>query len=341
MEQQESGKQRYYKNVIKHDKFDLYYNPKNNFTAFPILNQDIWDEYKDQEKTFWVVEEIDLTKDYDDMVKQKEAFQKFIKHILAFFAASDGIVSNNLNTRFIEDVQDIKECQTLYTYQAMMENIHSVMYSLLIEKIVPDENERFDLFNAIETMDIVREKAEWAKKWTDDMKASYAERVVAFICVEGIFFSSSFASIYWVKELGLMPGLTKSNEFISRDEGKHTTAGIKLYNKLYDKYKASDERIQEIFKEAIAIEQKFITESIPCDMINMNKNMMSEYIEYVADRLLVRLGVPKLNPNSKNPFNFMNRISVRTKNNMFERDSSNYSIAENGEGGTDNFDAEF
>lgn len=336
-----SGKQRYFNNVVKHDKFDLYYNPSNNFTTFPILNNDIWDAYKSQEKTFWVAKEIDLSKDYDHFSKRNADFQKFIKHILAFFAASDGIVSKNLNTRFIDDVSDIKECQYLYTFQAMMENIHGEMYSLLIDNIVPDENERYDLYNAIETMPIIKEKAEWAKKWTDDKNASYGERVIAFICVEGIFFSSSFASIFWVKELGIMPGLTKSNEFINRDEQGHTSAGVLMFKKLYQKEKPSQETIHKIFKEAIAIEQKFITESIPCAMINMNSNMMKEYIEYVSDRLLVRLGYDKLHPNSENKFTFMDRISIRTKNNMFEREGSNYSIAENGDAPSDNFDVDF
>ena len=263
-----SAKEEFYKNVKTHELFNLKYNPLNNDVTLPILNLDIWSEYVDQKKTFWVVDEIDLSRDSNDFKKQNKDFQHFVKNILAFFAASDGIVTKNLNTRFIDDVQDIKECQYLYTFQAMMENIHSEMYSELIANIIPNEDEQMLLFNAVNTMPIIKKKADWARKWTNDKDSSYGERVIAFICVEGIFFSGSFASIFWIKERGIMPGLTKSNEFISRDEGRHTNAGIKMYNKLH--VKIPTESVHAIFKEAVELEKEFITESIPCSMIGMN-----------------------------------------------------------------------
>jgi len=247
----------------------------------------------------------------------------FISMVLAFFASSDGIVLENLAVRFMGDVQ-LAEARAFYGFQIAIENIHSEMYSLLIDTYIKDKEEREKLFNALDHFPCIQKKADWARKWINDNRSSFAARLVAFAVVEGIFFSSSFASIYWIKKRGLMPGLTFSNELISRDEALHTEFAILLYGKL--EKKLSKKRIHEIVSEAVEIEKEFILEAIPCRMIGMNAKLMSQYIEFVADRLCVQLGYDKIY-NSANPFDFMELISVETKVNFFERTNSEYSLA--------------
>ena len=242
---------------------------------------------------------------------------------VAFFAASDGIVLENLAIRFMNDVQ-LSEARAFYGFQIAIENIHSEMYSLLIDTYIKDKDHRNKLFNALDNFPCIQKKADWARKWIGDNRSSFASRLVAFAVVEGIFFSSSFASIYWIKKRGLMPGLTFSNELISRDEALHTEFAILLYSKLQKKL--SKKRIHEIIMEAVEIEKEFILEAIPCRMIGMNNKLMSQYIEFVADRLCLQLGYDKIY-NSTNPFDFMELISVETKVNFFERTNSEYSLA--------------
>jgi ribonucleoside-diphosphate reductase subunit M2 len=299
----------------------------SRYVMFPIQDNDIWKMYKKQVDCFWRAEEIDLSKDLGDWAKLSEDEQYFVSMVLAFFAASDGIVMENLATRFMADVQ-LSEARAFYGFQIAIENIHSEMYSILIETYIKDKAEKNRLFKAIETCPSITKKADWARKWigygTDDKSLeTFATRLVAFACVEGIFFSSSFAAIYWIKKRGLMPGLTLSNEFISRDEALHTEFAILLYSKLNNK--VSKARATEIIREATEIEKSFITDSLPCRLIGMNAKLMTQYVEFVADRLCVQLGYDKIY-GSHNPFDFMELISVETKTNFFERTNSEYAL---------------
>tara|TARA_B100000941_G_C28458966_1_gene529590 strand:- start:13 stop:933 length:921 start_codon:yes stop_codon:yes gene_type:complete len=290
---------------------------------FPLQYSDIWDLYKKQVDCFWRAEEVDLSKDLTDWERLKPEEKKFISMVLAFFAASDGIVLENLALRFMGDVQ-VAEARSFYGFQIAMENIHSEMYSLLIDTYIKDSVEKDRLFHATSNFPCIGKKADWAKKWIEDKRSSFASRLVAFAAIEGIFFSSSFASIYWIKKRGIMPGLTFSNELISRDEALHTEFAILLYKKM--QAKLPKKRIYEIIKEAVEIEKEFILEAIPCRMIGMNSTLMSQYIEFVADRLCVQLGYDKIY-NSQNPFDFMELISVESKVNFFERTNSEYALA--------------
>jgi len=295
----------------------------DRYVMFPLKYADVWDLYKKQVDCFWRAEEVDLSKDLVDWAKLNKDEQQFISMVLAFFAASDGIVLENLAIRFMGDVQ-VAEVRSFYGFQIAMENIHSEMYSLLIDTYIKDKRDKDLLFHATSNFPCITKKADWAKKWIEDSNSSFAERLVAFAAIEGIFFSASFASIYWIKKRGLMPGLTFSNELISRDEALHTEFAILLYKKLRNSL--SQTRIHEILKEAVAIETEFITEAIPCRMIGMNSVLMTQYIEFVADRLCVQLGYDKIF-NSSNPFDFMELISVETKVNFFERTNSEYALA--------------
>ena len=296
---------------------------KDRFVIFPIKHQDIWEWYKKQEAYIWTAEEIDLHTDLNDWNNKLNADEKyFIKHILAFFAASDGIVNENLAENFVSEVQ-YPEAKFFYGFQIMMENIHSETYSLLIDTYVKDEAEKHELFHAIETFPAIKEKAEWALKWISS--DSFAERLIAFAAVEGIFFSGSFCSIYWLKKRGLMPGLTFSNELISRDEGMHCDFAVHLHNN-HLVNKVPKARITEILTNALDIERKFITESLPASLIGMNANLMTQYLEFVTDRLLVELGCDRVY-NSSNPFDFMDMISLQGKTNFFEKRVGEYQKA--------------
>jgi ribonucleoside-diphosphate reductase subunit M2 len=293
------------------------------FVMFPIKDERIWSMYKKQIDCFWRAEEIDLTKDLAHWEALNKDEQTFISMILAFFAASDGIVLENLATRFMADVQ-LSEARAFYGFQIAMENIHSESYSLLIETYVKDAAEKEKLFNAIEHFPCIQKKAAWAQKWIHDNRSSFATRLVAFACVEGIFFSGAFCSIYWLKKRGLMPGLTFSNELISRDEALHTEFAVLLYSKLLKKMNKA--RINEIIKEAVEIEIEFICEALPCKLIGMNSKLMTQYIQFVADRLSVQLGYDKIY-NVLNPFDFMELISIEQKTNFFESRVSDYALA--------------
>jgi len=295
----------------------------NRYVMFPICNQDIWKMYKKQMDCFWRAEEINLAQDLTDWGKLSADEKHFISMVLAFFAASDGLVLENLASRFMNDVQ-VSEARAFYGFQIAMENVHSETYSLLIDTYVRDDSEKTRLFNAIENYPCIAKKANWAKKWIADNRSSFASRLVAFAAIEGIFFSSSFAAIYWIKKRGLMPGLTFSNELISRDEALHTEFAVLLYSKLLKKL--NKKRIYEIIQEAVEIEKEFITEAIPCRMIGMNANLMTQYIEFVADRLIVQLGYDKVY-NVANPFDFMELISIESKVNFFERTNAEYALA--------------
>lgn len=295
----------------------------SRYVLFPIKDNDVWQMYKKSMDSFWVVPEVDLSKDLGDWDKLTTDEQNFIKMILAFFAASDGLVLENLASRFMNDVQ-LAEARAFYGFQIAIENIHSEMYSTLIDTYIRDGNEKEHLFKALENYPCIAKKGNWAKKWINDNRSSFASRLVAFACIEGIFFSSAFSSIYWIKKRGLLPGLTFSNELISRDEALHTEFAILLYSKLQKKL--NKKRIYEIVQEAVEIEKEFITEAIPCRMIGMNAKLMSQYIEFVADRLCLQLGYDKIY-NSTNPFDFMELISVETKVNFFERTNSEYALA--------------
>jgi ribonucleoside-diphosphate reductase beta chain len=311
---------------------------KNRFVLFPLQHHDIWDYYKKAEQVFWTAEEIDLAQDLSDWEQLKPNEQHFIKHILAFFAASDGIVNENLAENFVSEVQ-YTEAKFFYGFQIMMENIHSETYSLLIDTYIKDKEEQNYLFNAIDTVPAVQKKADWALKWIGS--ESFTERLVAFAAVEGIFFSGSFCSIFWLKKQGKMPGLSFSNELISRDEGLHTDFAVHLYNHHIEN-KLSRERIIEIIDSALVIEKEFITEALPVSLIGMNSDLMKQYLEYVSDRLLVELGVGKVY-NSENPFDFMQNIALPNKTNFFEKRVADY--VKSGVGETDNktisFDEDF
>ncbi|KAK4226063.1 ribonucleotide reductase [Podospora fimiseda] len=298
-------------------------NPQR-FVLFPIKYHEIWQMYKKAEASFWTAEEIDLSKDLHDWNNKLNGDeQHFISHILAFFAASDGIVNENLVERFSGEVQ-IPEARCFYGFQIMMENIHSETYSLLIDTYIKEPAQRTYLFNAIDTIPCIRKKADWALKWISDKKASFAQRLIAFAAVEGIFFSGAFASIFWLKKRGLMPGLTFSNELISRDEGLHTDFACLLYSHL--NHRPSKQLVEEIIVDAVKIEQEFLTEALPCHLLGMNANLMKQYIEFVADRLLVALGNEKVY-RSTNPFDFMENISLGGKTNFFEKRVGEYQKA--------------
>ncbi len=292
---------------------------KNRFVLFPIEHHDIWDYYKKAQQVFWTAEEIDLAQDYTDWEKLNEGEQHFVKHVLAFFAASDGIVNENLAENFVSEVQ-YTEAKFFYGFQIMMENVHSETYSLLIDTYIKDKEEQNHLFNAIDTVPAVQKKAEWALKWIGS--ESFVERLVAFAAVEGIFFSGSFCSIFWLKKRGLKPGLSFSNELISRDEGLHTDFAVHLY-KNHIENKLSRERILEIINSALIIEKEFITEALPVSLIGMNSELMKQYLEYVCDRLLMDLGVGKVY-NTENPFDFMANIALQNKTNFFEKRVADY-----------------
>jgi ribonucleoside-diphosphate reductase subunit M2 len=295
----------------------------SRFVMFPIQYNDIWEMYKKQVDCFWRPEEIDLSKDLNDWKTLTNDEQHFIKMIIAFFAGSDGLVLENLAARFMNDVQN-SEARAFYGFQIAMENIHSETYSLLIDTYIRDEEEKNKLFNAIENFPCIKKKADWAKKWIGDKRSSFASRLIAFAVIEGVFFSSSFANIYHIKKRGLMPGLTFSNELISRDEALHTEFAVLLYSKL--QRKLPKKRIYEIIQEAVEIEKEFITDAIPCRMIGMNTKLMTQYIEFVADRLCLQLGYDKIY-NSQNPFDFMELISIESKVNFFERTNAEYALA--------------
>ena len=298
---------------------------KNNdrFVLFPIMHNDIWQFYKKAEASFWTAEEIDLSQDLIDWnEKLTDDERHFIKHVLAFFAASDGIVNENLAENFLSEVQ-YTEAKFFYGFQVAIENIHSETYSLLIDTYIKDSADKAHLFNAIDTLDCVRKKADWALRWID--KGSFAERLVAFAAVEGIFFSGSFCSIFWLKKRGLMPGLSFSNELISRDEGLHCDFACLLYNN-HVVNKLTKDQVMEIIMDAVEIEKEFVTDALPVRLIGMNSDLMAQYIEFVADRLLQELGSDKVY-NVSNPFDFMDMISIQGKTNFFEKRVAEYQKA--------------
>ena len=294
----------------------------NRFTLFPIKYNDIWEAYKNQQKAIWTADEIDYLADLNDWETLKPEEKTFIENILAFFAGSDGIVLENLVTKFCKEIQ-IPEVRSAYTFQAYMENVHSEVYSLLIDTYIKDNKRKEECFNAIETIPAIKKKADWALKWINDDK-SFAERLVAFSIVEGLFFSGSFCAIFWLKSKGKMvKSLGKSNELIARDEGMHTDFAVLLYSKLINKL--DKEVIYDIIKEAVNIEKEFICDSLKCKLIGMNSDLMSEYIEFVADRLLTQLGYDKYY-NKSNPFGFMNSMNLDGKTNFFEQRVTEYRI---------------
>jgi len=295
---------------------------KDRFVLFPIQHSDIWEMYKKAEASFWTAEEIDLSPDLKDWEKLNEGEKHFISHVLAFFAASDGIVNENLAVNFLREVQ-YPEAKCFYGFQIMMENIHSETYSLLIDTYIKDNTEKTRLLHAIDTVPCVQKKANWALRYIG--QGGFAERLIAFAAVEGIFFSGSFCSIFWLKKRGLMPGLSFSNELISRDEGLHCDFACLLYTD-HMKNLLPQERVLGIIKEAVEIEQEFVTSALPVDLIGMNSKLMSQYIEFVADRLLIALGLGK-EYNATNPFDFMEMISLQGKTNFFEKRVAEYQKA--------------
>ncbi|XP_030200805.1 ribonucleoside-diphosphate reductase subunit M2 [Gadus morhua] len=314
-------------------------NPRR-FVIFPIQYHDIWQMYKKAEASFWTAEEVDLSKDLQHWESLKDEEKYFVSHVLAFFAASDGIVNENLVERFSQEVQ-VTEARCFYGFQIAMENIHSEMYSLLIDTYIKDSAQRDYLFNAIETLPCVKRKADWALNWIGNKNAEFGERVVAFAAVEGIFFSGSFASIFWLKKRGLMPGLTFSNELISRDEGLHCDFACLMFKHLVNK--PSEKTVSNLIKDAVAIEQEFLTVALPVKLIGMNCDMMKQYIEFVADRLMLELGFNKIYK-VENPFDFMENISLEGKTNFFEKRVGEYQRMGVMSGATDNtfrLDADF
>mmetsp|Transcript_58698 Transcript_58698/g.109896 ORF Transcript_58698/g.109896 Transcript_58698/m.109896 type:complete len:484 (-) Transcript_58698:48-1499(-) len=309
-----------YKKLEKQDPL-LKENPQR-WVMFPLQHPEVWEMYKKHEASFWTAEEIDLAQDSKDWVNLAEGEQHFIKHVLAFFAASDGIVLENLAAQFSSEVQ-IPEARAFYGFQIAMENIHSETYSLLIEQYIKDPKEREELFDAIHTMPPIREKAHWAVQWMN-RESSFAERLVAFAAVEGVLFSGSFCAIFWLKKRGLMPGLTFSNELISRDEGLHADFACLLYNMLQNKL--PEEVVHDIIRGAVEVERQFICGALSCNLVGMNKDLMMQYIEFVADRLLTALGHSKLF-NSTNPFDWMELISLQGKTNFFEKRVGEYQKA--------------
>jgi ribonucleoside-diphosphate reductase beta chain len=305
----------------EHDEPILKEN-KDRFVLFPIRHHDIWKFYKQAEASFWTAEEIDLSQDLRDWEAMNDGERHFISHVLAFFAASDGIVNENLAEHFVSEVQ-YTEAKFFYGFQIAIENIHSETYSLLIDTYVKDAREKYKLFNAIDTMDCVKKKADWALRWID--QGNFQERLIAFAAVEGIFFSGSFCSIFWLKKRGLMPGLTFSNELISRDEGLHCDFACHLYTQ-HVVSKLPEQTVTDIIRDAVAIEKEFVTDALPVNLIGMNAVQMCQYIEFVADRLLDELGCKKIY-NATNPFDFMDMISLRGKTNFFEKRVAEYQKA--------------
>lgn len=295
----------------------------NRYVMFPIQDHDIWTMYKKQVESFWRVEEVDLSKDIASWNTLNPNEQYFIKMIIAFFASSDGIVLENLAIRFMKDIQ-LSEARAFYGFQIAMENIHSEMYSLLIDTYIKDPIEKDQLFKSLEIFPCIKKKADWAIKWINDSDSSFATRLLAFACVEGIFFSGAFCSIFWLKKRGKMPGLTFSNELISRDEALHTEFAVLLYSKLQNKLDKN--QVHTIIKDAVSIEKEFICEALPCKLISMNSTLMSSYIEFVADRLSVQLGCGLIYK-TKNPFDFMELISIEGKTNFFEKRVGEYALA--------------
>jgi len=306
------------------DKEILTSDEEKRFVIFPIKHELFWNMYKKAQANFWTAEELDLTKDISDYNNLSNDEKHFLNSILAFFAASDGIVNENLVERFCREVK-ILEATFFYGFQIAMENIHSETYSLLIDTYIKDFTLKNKLLNAIDTIPSVKKKADWALKWISD-KSEFNKRVIAFACVEGIFFSGAFCSIFWLKKRGLMPGLCHSNELISRDEGMHTEFAVLMHHSLNNK--CSDKEIYEIITEAVDIEKEFITESLPCNLIGMNMKLMKQYVEYVADRLLLMLGIEKIY-SVTNPFDWMETISIQGKTNFFEKRVGEYSNAAN------------
>lgn len=299
----------------------------NRHVLLPIKYDKLFKQYKDATGTFWRPEEIDLTRDKNDWRNLSENERRFIKYVLAFFAASDGIVMENLAERFMNEIQ-IPEARAFYSYQIFIEQVHSETYSLLIDTYAEDEDEKISLFRAAHTMPVISKKANWALKWISDKKSNFAKRLVAFAAIEGIFFSGSFCAIFWLRKRGLMPGLTFSNELISRDEGMHTDFAVSLYHMLNNKL--SQDEIYELIGEALEIEKEFILEALPCSLIGMNSDLMSQYLEFVADRLITQLGYSK-RWETDNPFEFMELISLRPKTNFFENRVGEYRKADEGD----------
>ena len=295
----------------------------SRFVMFPISDNKVWEMYKKQVDCFWRAEEVDLSKDMNHWNTLNGDEKNFVSMILAFFAASDGIVLENLGMRFMSEVQ-LSEARAFYGFQIAMENIHSEMYSILIDTYIKDREEKHKLFNALENFECIKKKGDWAQKWINDKRSSFATRLIAFACVEGIFFSGAFCSIYWLKKRGLMPGLTFSNELISRDEALHTEFAVLLYNKLVKRLRKA--KVVEIIREAVDIEKEFICDALPCRLIGMNANLMGQYIEFVADRLALQLGVSEIY-SAKNPFEFMEMISLEGKTNFFEKRVGEYALA--------------
>ena len=296
---------------------------KDRFVLFPIQHTDLWKKYKDHCAVIWFAEEVDLSKDMKDWEKLTADERHFIKHIIGFFAGSDGIVMENLATRFTREVQ-WPEAKFFYAVQNQMEAIHSETYSLLIDTYITDPKEKHELLHAIDTIPCVKKKADWALKWIDSKEADFSTRLLGFAAVEGIFFSGAFCAIFWLKQRGIMPGLTLSNEFIARDEGLHTDFACTLYGKLVNRL--TKQQAHKIIREAVKIEKQFITKSLPCELIGMNAKLMSQYIEFVADRLVQQLGYPKIY-SATNPFDFMERISLENKDNFFEKRVTTYAKA--------------
>ena len=295
----------------------------DRFVVFPIQHADLWAKYKQHMAVFWTPEEIDLSKDTAHWEKLNDQERHFIKHILGFFAGSDGIVMENLATRFMREVQ-WPEAKFFYSCQNLLEAVHSETYSLLIDTYINDPMEKNQLFKAVQTIPCVQKKADWALTWIDNKDASFATRLLAFAAVEGIFFSGAFCAIFWLKQRGIMPGLTLSNEFIARDEGLHTDFACLLYSKLVNRL--SKQQAHKIIRDAVKIEKQFITKSLPCDLIGMNAKLMTQYIEFVAERLLLQLGYPKAY-SAANPFSFMENMSLENKDNFFEKRVSTYAKA--------------
>ena len=315
----------------------LLQEENSRYVIFPIQHDAFWKMYKVAEANFWTTEELDLSKDLGDWKKLNKDEVYFVEHVLAFFAASDGIVNENLVERFCQEVK-ILEAKFFYVFQMAMENIHSETYSLLIDTYIKDPIRKTYLFNAIDTIPCIRDKATWALKWINDDDAPFVNRVIGFAAVEGIFFSGAFCSIFWLKKRGLMPGLCHSNELISRDEGMHTEFAVLMYHNLVNK--PSPETVQQIIREAVTIEKEFITVALSCELIGMNASLMSNYIEYIADRLLQMFGVPKIY-NTPNPFDWMEMIAVQGKTNFFEKRVGEYSNKANPNADTTNSEIAF
>lgn len=296
---------------------------KNKYVMFPVKYPDVFEMYKTAQSAFWVANEINFSQDLMDLENLREEEKHFINHVLAFFAASDGIVMENLSERFSKDIP-IAEVRAFYSFQNAMESIHSETYSLLIDTYVKDDVQKHALFNAVREFPAIREKAEWAIKWIEDKDAPFAQRLIAFAIVEGLFFSASFCAIFWLRERGLLPGLSFANQLIARDEAMHTDFAILLYSKILSRI--PEDTVRAMMEDAVNIERRFITESIPCSMIGMNATLMTEYIMYIADRLMVQLGYSKLY-NKMNPFAFMEKSATENKTSFFERRVADYQLA--------------